>query len=116
MSGILDEIVAATEGAKLRSMHVPEWDRWVYWRPLTLHQREQIRKRGGSSSGRTCAVGLILGALDEAGEPLFTDDAKTLLTVETKLDGAVVARVANRIFGDEQETDKAGEASAPTRS
>lgn len=115
MSAFLDQIIAHVERQPMRELEIPEWGVTLYWRPLTLAQRDEIRRRANGNNNRLVAWALILVARNAAGELVFEDSLKELSQLEEKLPGHQVARIAEAMFAEEG-ADKAGEGSPPTRS
>lgn len=78
-------------------IEVPEWDEAViYSTPLTLKERDRLLLGGGEIKMSVMADVLIMKAEDKDGEKLFTLEHKMHLL--TKVDAAVVSRVAMKIL------------------
>jgi hypothetical protein len=96
---ILARAKAHMAGHETRSIDIPEWDCTIYWRPVTLNEREEVRRRSinqGMAEGQVHLI--VLKALDRDGHKLFDADDKRVLG--NLADSGVVSRVANAISND----------------
>lgn len=97
----IDAALAHMSKLGTRSIEVPEWTAdgdtpfKVYWKPMTLAERERIF-RGGELKLTGYADVLVKKALDEQGEPMFTlEDAPKL---RNSVESGVVQRIALQIL------------------
>ena len=77
-----------------RSIHIPEWDVTIFWRPISGKDREKITravKAKGSSDAEFAYRLLIEKAEDEQGKKLF--DIGDLEDLKTNYDAMVIARI-----------------------
>jgi hypothetical protein len=81
--------------AGLGSVHVPEWDVTIHFRPLNLRERDRIHRFAAQDSLEALVETLIVRALDGDGKPLFKSVHRTELMRE--VDPAVIARVCEEM-------------------
>jgi len=91
MKGHFKELLSAG----LRSIHVPEWDFTIYFRPLNLRERDRIHKFAIKDSLEALVETLIVRALDADGKPLFKSVHRTELMRE--VDPEIIARVCEEM-------------------
>ena len=96
----IEAALAYTSGLGIRSMEVPEWPidgrpLKVFWKPMTLEERELIFK-GGDMKLTDYAEVLFRKALDADGTKLFDLDDKIKLA--KFVESGVVQRIALEIL------------------
>lgn len=78
-----------------RSLHVPEWDVTIYWKPITGKEQEKIARaikaKGSGSDAEYVYRLLIEKAEDEEGEKLFS--IAEIEELKTGYDAMVIARI-----------------------
>lgn len=106
---ILDAARAHFDNMRGQVIEVPEWgmtgDAAARYDPPSLRRRQAIQSQAQKSEARMMALTVIHCLKDAEGAPIFKNDAPTLATLETKVDPAVVARVATKILGVSGEAD-----------
>jgi len=107
----IEKARAHYQSKPVRKIEVPEWGDAkgpliVYAHPFTLRDQGKLSQYStASNSSESLADLLIMKALDEKGEPLFTIEDKHLL--RTQVDANVVARIASEIMRvDFEEVEK----------
>lgn len=105
-SPLREQIIAAAKAhmaeQPVRAIEVPEWNCTIYWTPLTLQDRETIRRRAtGEGGGMADAQAhlIFLKACDRDGVKLFDLDDKRVFLHHA--DSGVVQRIADAISSDE---------------
>jgi hypothetical protein len=84
----------------IKKIHVPEWDLDIYAKPLNLFETKKLMRYANDDSIEMLAYVIMLKALDEKGEQLFTlEDKKDLIN---SVDKDVLARVANEIMNQQE--------------
>lgn len=106
MTGILERATAHFDRLRGQTVEVPEWGAdgaplVVHFDPLTLAQRQNIKRRFGASDARLTAGVVMLYARRADGSPLFEDSTATLESLMTGVAPDVLARVAMRMIGVE---------------
>ena len=104
MSVLGERVKAHLESLSDQVLEVPEWGEdgqalRIHFRPLTLHERQQLYPYASKGDLSYLARVIILKARDEAGAPLFGKEDRTLLQFHAV--AAVVERVANVLLGAE---------------
>jgi len=107
-----EQILAAARAHfdKLRGqqIEVPEWgldgDNAARFDPPTLKIRQLIQQQAGKSNSRQMALTVIHTLRTADGKPMFQNDAPTLAAMETAMDPAVIARIAEKVLGVSSET------------
>jgi len=85
----------------IKKISVPEWDMDIYAKPLNLFETKKLMKYANDDSIEMLAYVVMLKALDEKGEPLFTlEDKKDLIN---NVDKDVLAKVANEIMSQQNQ-------------
>lgn len=106
---ILETARAHFDKMRGQSVEVPEWgmvgDDAARFDPPTLRTRQMIQHQAGKSEARQMALTVVHCLKNAAGEKLFKNDAPTLATLESQVDPAVIARIAQRILGLSPEAD-----------
>lgn len=106
---ILETARAHFDNLRGQTVEVPEWgligDAAARYDPPSLRRRQAIQSQAGKSEARQMALTVVHCLKGADGEPIFKNDAPTLAVLETKVDPAVVARVASKILGVSSETD-----------
>ncbi|MBD8875435.1 hypothetical protein [Roseibium polysiphoniae] len=94
----IDVVVGHYKRNRGSVVDVPEWSETkepfkVYFDPMTPKERKRINaENDGFFNAEAHVDTLIMKALDESGEPLFTaEDRHRLLT---EADGAIIGRIA----------------------
>lgn len=98
----IDAALAYTSALGIRSLAVPEWkvdDKGtplvVYWKPLTLAERESLYTNGELTLSSYVNV-LVKKALDASGEKMFSlEDAPKL---RTAVESSIIQRIALAIL------------------
>lgn len=98
----IDAALAYTRSLGTRSLEVPEWkidDQGkplvVYWKPLTLAEREKLFA-GGELKLTSYADVLVAKALDQEGNKMFTlEDAPKL---RNHVESGIIQRIALQIL------------------
>lgn len=78
-----------------RSLHIPEWDVTIFWKPITGKDQEKVAravKAKGASDAEFAYRLLIEKAEDEKGQKLW--DIGDLEELKTGYDAMVIARIA----------------------
>jgi hypothetical protein len=109
MSGvdILSLITQAHQDSALTEVKVPELGTSLWFKPLTLAQRSEIRKGTNDDEEMVLAKTLIVKALDATGKRVFEDDAKTLATIYGKMDVVLLRSILSRASQKPLEVDEA---------
>ena len=100
--GVIDRAVAHFSAQEIRTIEVPEWGDgdgplMIYVEPFTLREQGRLAKSsGGGNDANVLADVLIMKCLDAEGNKMFGLDDKRQL--QTKVDAAVLARVATEIM------------------
>ena len=84
---------------------VPEWDVTLYATPLTIKQRQKIRRAAGDD-GLAFMVELLItkAELKDEGRAFSREDKHDLLN---EVDAAIIERVADKIFSELSPKDAA---------
>lgn len=83
----------------LQDLVVPEWGCTLYWSPITLAEREEIRQRAASHGlDDAQAHAIFLKAVDRDGKKVF--DLGDKLVLLHQADAGVVSRVATAMTSD----------------
>jgi hypothetical protein len=94
MSDLLKRIEANYLGDGLRSVEVVEWGETIFFRPLTLLEKQRTMKGVDPTDDATIGARmLIMKALDKDGQPLFQDDAPTQAVLQGKASFPVIAKI-----------------------
>ncbi|TXL70103.1 hypothetical protein FHP25_35875 [Vineibacter terrae] len=96
---ILDRAKAHMASHEVRAIEVPEWGCTIYWTPMTLIERETVRRRSQANGLADAAAHIIvMKAIDRDGHKLFDlDDKRVFLN---QADSGVVQHIANAISDD----------------
>lgn len=99
MNSVIERALKHYEDLGRQQIDVPEWGVTIYWTPLTLEEANKLA-RGAEARGKpgTAADLIIMKAVDEKGEKLFTIEHKQKL--EQKVDRNVLLRISNAMMGD----------------
>lgn len=98
----IEKARAHYQGKPVRKIEVPEWGDdsgplIIYAHPFTLRDQGKLAQySNASNSSESLADLLIMKAMDEKGDALFTIEDKHLL--RTQVDASVVARIASEIM------------------
>lgn len=84
--------------SRTRQVEVPEWDLTIHVRPATLETMHQVAGDSEASSAEICAKTLIHRALDEHGQPMFSQAEIDVLMNQSWL--STVTRVVGEINAD----------------
>ena len=85
---ILERAKAHMASHAVRDIEVPEWGCTIYWTPVTLAERETVRRRGQSSLADAAAHIIFMKAIDSKGLQLFDLDDKRVRPHEQMSRGA----------------------------
>jgi hypothetical protein len=111
MSGVLDRATAHFDTLRGQKIEVPEWGDplgeplVLMFDPLTLAQRQNVQRRWKGSDASQAAGAVMLYARTADGGKAFEDNLATLEALTSKVDPAVVARIAARMLGVEAVSD-----------
>lgn len=108
---ILDRAQEHFESLEGQSIEVPEWGEdgeplVVYFDPMTLREKTKLYKMAKNDDMALLAYALIFKATTSDGEKMFTIEDK--VRIMNKVDPAVVARIAKRIIGADDDEDDFG--------
>lgn len=103
MSDILDRARAHFSNMGRRKVEVPEWgidgEPAVFYAPaLTLRDRQSVERRCKNDVATRMILTVIMFLQKEDGTLAFADNASTRKALETEVDPAVVAALANAIL------------------
>jgi hypothetical protein len=99
----IDRAKSHFNSLEIKKIKVPEWDMDIYARPLNLFETKKLMKYANDDSIEMLAYVVMLKALDEKGDNLFTlEDKKALLN---DVDKDVLARVANEIMNQQNQDE-----------
>jgi hypothetical protein len=94
MTSALDKITAHFAGAGLTPVEVPEWGLTLYFRPVTGHDRTNVRRGVDPSDESELIANFVrLLALDENGERVFDDTPKTRAVFNGGCDFNILTRI-----------------------
>jgi hypothetical protein len=97
VSAVAQRAKAHFVGIGLRSVDVPEWadpsrPLKVWFRPISMAEREKVRTQADDPADMVVRM-VVLKALDENGERLFSIEDRMVL--RTEADGDVISRIYN---------------------
>jgi hypothetical protein len=101
----IDRAKAHFDNLDIKKINVPEWGDdegnplVIYAKPINLFETKKLMKFANDDSVEMLAYVLMLKALDEKGEPMFTLENKHDLL--NNVDKDVLARVANEIMNQQ---------------
>lgn len=97
----IDRAKAHFDSLEIKKIHVPEWDMDIYAKPLNLFETKKLMRFANDDTVEMLAYVVMLKALDEKGENLFTlEDKKDLIE---NVDKDVLARIANDIMNQQDQ-------------
>tara|TARA_R100000654_G_scaffold821_4_gene3177 strand:+ start:9739 stop:10059 length:321 start_codon:yes stop_codon:yes gene_type:complete len=99
----IDRAKSHFNSLEIKKIKVPEWDMEIYARPLNLFETKKLMKYANDDSIEMLAYVVMLKALDEKGDNLFTLEDKSALLNDVDKD--VLARVANEIMNQQNQDE-----------
>lgn len=106
---ILAKARAHSDRLANQSIHIPEWDETIYFDPISLRDRKQLRAeatRGKKTDFELMEVlAVIAKAKREDGTPAFAKDQDTIDALLNLNDPAPIGRLAKAILAITAEDD-----------